>query len=65
MGCPSRVPPPGPRSSFLRYNGEGGTYYDRKIAEGRSSKETICALKRQISDRVYRHLVDDARRATT
>jgi transposase len=46
----------------LRYDGEGRTYYDRKIAEGKSSKDAIRALKRQISDRVYRHLVDDARR---
>lgn len=49
----------------LRYPGEGRTYYDRKIAEGKSPKEAIRALKRQISDRVYRHLVADARRATT
>jgi transposase len=49
----------------LRYDGEGRTYYDRKIAEGKSSKEAIRALKRQISDRVYRHLVADARRAAT
>ena len=47
----------------LRYDGEGRTYYDRKIAEGKSSKEAIRALKRRISDRVYSHLVADARRA--
>lgn len=49
----------------LRYPGEGRNYYDRKIAEGKSPKEAIRALKRQISDRAYRHLVADARRATT
>jgi len=46
----------------LRYDGEGRTYYDRKIAEGKSSKEAIRALKRRISDRVFRVVVDDARR---
>ena len=44
---------------------EGRTYYDRKIAEGKSSKEAIRALKRHISDRVYARLVAAARRATT
>jgi transposase len=47
----------------LRNDTEGRTYYDRKIAEGKSSKEAIRALKRQISDRVYARLVADARRA--
>ena len=45
----------------LRYEGEGRTYYDRKIAVGKSSKEAIRALKRRISDRVFR-VVDDVRR---
>jgi hypothetical protein len=49
----------------LRYDSEGRAYYDRKIAEGKSSKDAVRALKRRISDRVYRHLIDDARRATT
>ena len=43
----------------LRYDGEGRSYYDRKIAEGKSSKEAIRALKRRISDRVFRVVVDD------
>jgi transposase len=47
--------------SQLRYPGEGRAYYDRKVAEGKTSKEAIRSLKRRISDRVYRHLVDDAR----
>jgi len=51
--------------SQLRYDSEGRAYYDRKIAEGKSSKDAIRALKRRISDRVYRHLIDDARRAVT
>ena len=51
--------------SQLRYNTEGRSYYDRKIAEGKSSKDAIRALKRRISDRVYRHLTADARRCLT
>lgn len=49
----------------LRHDGEGRSYYDRKIAEGKSSKEAIRALKRRLSDRVFRVVVADARRATT
>jgi transposase len=48
----------------LRYDPQGRAYYERKRAEGKSTKEAIRALKRRISDRVYRHLVADARRAT-
>ena len=49
----------------LRYDGEGRVYYDRKRAEGKSTKEAIRSLKRRISDRVYRHLIDDARRVSS
>ena len=48
----------------LRYPSEGRTYYDRKIAEGKTSKEAVRALKRRISDRVYWHLTQDHRRAS-
>ncbi len=51
--------------SQLRHDTEGRAYYDRKLAEGKSSKDAVRALKRRISDVVYRHLVTDARRATT
>jgi transposase len=47
----------------LRYNTEGRAYYERKTAEGKTSKEAIRALKRRISDRVYRHLIADAHRS--
>lgn len=50
--------------SQLRHNPEGRAYYDRKIAEGKSPKEAVRALKRRISDRVYRHLIIDAQQAT-
>lgn len=49
-------------ATLLRYPCEGREYYDRKRAEGKSSKEAIRALKRQISNVVYRALIADARR---
>jgi len=44
----------------LRHDTNGRTYYDRKIAEGKTPKEAIRALKRRISDAVYRALTLDA-----
>ena len=38
---------------------EGRAYYDRKLAEGKTPREARRALKRQISDRVYRQLRSD------
>jgi transposase len=38
----------------------GGSYYQRKRAEGKSVKEAIRCLKRRISDAIYRQLVLDA-----
>ena len=40
----------------------GRGYYDRKLAEGKTPREAIRSLKRRLSDIVWRHLVDDARR---
>ena len=40
----------------------GRAYYQRKIAEGKSKKEALRALKRRISDAVYRTLIDDSSR---
>ena len=40
---------------------EGRAYFDRRVAEGKTNKEAIRALKRQISNNVYRHLITDAR----
>lgn len=39
---------------------DGRAYFDRRVAEGKTNKEAIRALKRQISNTVYRHLVADA-----
>ena len=40
----------------------GRRYYERKLAEGKTKKEALRALKRRISDAMYRCLVADARR---
>ena len=45
----------------LRYPCEGRKYYDRKRAEGKNTKEAIRALKRQLSNVIYRTLIADAR----
>ena len=42
---------------------EGRAYFDRKIAEGKTGKEALRALKRRISDALYTAMVADARRA--
>jgi transposase len=41
---------------------DGRAYYDRKIAEGKTGKVALRALKRQISKVVYRQLLIDADR---
>ena len=41
----------------IRYqHSDGRAYYDKKIAEGKTPKEALRALKRQISDAIYKHL---------
>jgi transposase len=48
----------------VRYpHSQGRAYYDKKIAEGRTAKEALRALKRQVSDAFYKHLKADAARA--
>jgi transposase len=49
----------------LRHDTNGRVYFDKKIAEGKTPKEAIRALKRRISDAVYRALVVDAARPAT
>ncbi len=39
----------------------GRAYYDRKLAQSKTKKEALRALKRRISDVIYRQLVADAR----
>jgi transposase len=48
----------------IRYqHSKGRAYYDKKIAEGKTSKEALRALKRQVSDALYKQMKTDARRA--
>jgi transposase len=42
---------------------DGRAYFERKVAEGKTKKEALRALKRHVSNAVYRHLVADTRRA--
>jgi transposase len=42
-----------------RSDARGGTYYRKKIAEGKSHKEALRCLKRRISEAVYKSLVAD------
>jgi transposase len=47
----------------VRYqHSDGRAYYDKKIAEGKTGKEALRALKRQISDVIYQRLTADAAR---
>jgi transposase len=47
----------------IRYqHSDGRAYYDKKIAEGKTGKEALRALKRQISDAIYQRLKADAAR---
>jgi hypothetical protein len=42
----------------------GRAYYDRKIAQGKTPKEAMRALKRRISDALWAAMVADARRSS-
>ena len=44
---------------------QGRAYFGKKLAEGKTRKEALRALKRQISDAIYTCLQADARRAAT
>ena len=41
---------------------EGRAYYDRKVKEGKTTKEALRCLKRRISDAIFAHLVADTKR---
>ncbi len=48
----------------IRYrHSPGRAYYEKKLAEGKTGKEALRALKRQISDAIFACLQADARRA--
>jgi hypothetical protein len=42
---------------------EGRAYYEKKLAEGKTPKEALRSLKRQISDAIFARLQADARHA--
>jgi transposase len=48
----------------IRYHhSDGRAYYDRKLAEGKTPKEALRALKRRVSDAIFARLRADAHRA--
>ena len=50
----------------IRYrHSPGRGCYDRKLAEGKTPKEALRSLKRQVSDTIFARLQADARRAAT
>ena len=42
-----------------RSDARGGSYYRKKMAEGKSRKEALRCLKRRISDAIFRSLMAD------
>ncbi len=49
----------------IRFQTPGRVYYDKKLVEGKTNKEALRALKRRVSDAVYRRLVTDQQRTQT
>jgi len=47
----------------IRFDTPGRVYYDKKLAEGKTRKEALRALKRRLSDTVYRRLIADQQQA--
>jgi hypothetical protein len=62
----SITPSTSPRSVQIRnHHSPGRGYYERKLAEGKTRREAVRALKLLLSDVVWRHLVADSQRVTT
>ena len=49
----------------LRHDTEGRAYYRRKLAAGKTPMEAMRALKRRLSDIVYKQMIADAKRLET
>jgi transposase len=49
----------------LRHDTEGRAYYRRKLAAGKTPMEAMRALKRRLSDVVYKQMVNDAKASKT
>jgi transposase len=54
-----RLDGPRPGIDGVRADTEGRAYYERKRAEGKTSREALRCLKRRLSDVVYRTLRAD------
>jgi transposase len=48
-------------TSQVRSDAPGGSYYRKKLAEGKSGKEALRCLKRRVSDAVFGSLAADSR----
>ena len=48
----------------IRHDTEGRAYFRRRVAAGKTPMEALRALKRRLSDVVYRQLVADAKKAS-
>jgi transposase len=51
-------------SQIRHKRSDGRAFYEKKVAEGKTHKEALRALKRRISDAIYAALAADARQAT-
>lgn len=49
-------------SQIRQPHSDGRAYFDRKVAEGKTKREAVRSLKRQISNALFRQLVIDAER---
>ncbi|MEO3931084.1 IS110 family transposase [Micromonosporaceae bacterium B7E4] len=49
----------------LRHDTKGRAYYQRKLAAGKTPMEAMRALKRRLSDIVYKQMIKDAKKAGT
>jgi transposase len=49
----------------LRHDTPGRAYYRRRLADGKTTMEALRALKRHLSDVVYKQMLHDAQRART
>ena len=49
----------------VRYEGKGGVYYRKKIAEGKTHRESMRCLKRRVSDAVFKKLMADLKEVRT
>jgi len=47
----------------LRHDTPGRSYYRRRVAEGKTTMEALRALKRHLSDVIYKQMLRDARQA--